>query len=80
MNIVSTLFRVVGRHGEARKDEVWRSLGRVMDDRQHRHGGSRFLYPPSCRHVHFSPPSQDTEHAEPVCEPASIIEGKLRYR
>lgn len=82
MNIASTLFRVVGRHGEARTDDVWHSLGRVMDDRQmHRHGDSRFLYPPSCRHVHFNPsPSQDHEHVEPVCEHASIVESKLRYR
>jgi hypothetical protein len=81
MNIVSALFRAVGRHGHAHKDYGWQTLGRFTDDRQtHRHGDSRFLYPPSCMHVHFEPSrSQDRVDAT-AREQTSIIEGRYRYR
>lgn len=73
MNIVSALFRAA--------DDGWHSLGRVRDDRRtRRHGDSRFLYPPSCTHVHFDA-SRSRDHDDAAArETTSIARDMLRYR
>lgn len=70
MNIVSALFRAVGRQPDVRRGGVWHAFGRAGGDGlAHRRSDSRFLYPPSCRHVHFSaPPSRDHPPVEPLRE------------
>jgi len=55
MNIMSALFRVVGKHrAVSRNDAWWLSISYATGARRvYRHRDSRFIYPPSSRHVHF---------------------------
>jgi hypothetical protein len=55
MNIMSALFRIVGKHRAAsRHDAWWLSISYATGARRvYRHRDSRFIYPPSSRHVHF---------------------------
>lgn len=74
MNIVSALLRVVGKHKAAsRNDAWWLSISYATGARRvYRHTDSRFIYPPSCRHVHFgATPLQNRQHRGLIREDAS---------
>ena len=81
MNIMSALFRVVGKHrAVSRNDAWWLSISYATGARRvYRHTDSRFIYPPSSRHVHFGPmPLQNRQHREHM--DAIGTQGLLRTR
>jgi hypothetical protein len=83
MNIVSALLRVVGKHRAAsRNDAWWLSISYATGARRvYRHTDSRFLYPPSCRHVHFgATPMQIRQHREAMREDAAVPRFLLQPR
>ena len=63
MNIVSALLRVVGKRRAARMDEGWWwSISYANGYRRiYRHRDSRFVYPPSLRHVRFGAKDRQSE-------------------
>jgi hypothetical protein len=67
MNIVSALFRAVGKHRPASANRAWwYSISYANGDRRvYRHcDDSRFLYAPSCRHVQLGAPPQHLRRTE----------------
>jgi hypothetical protein len=73
MNIMSALLRVVGKHRAVSGNGAWwLSISYATGARRvYRHGDSRFIYPPSSRHVHFGATApQGRQHREPIREGA----------
>jgi len=74
MNIMSALLRVVGKHTTGPgSDPWWLSISYATGARRvYRHRDSRFIYPPSGRHVHFgATPQQVRQQREQILENAS---------
>lgn len=73
MNIMSALLSVVGKHRMAQlNDPWWLSISYATGARRVvRHVDSRFVYPPSSRHVHFGGPQQARQNREYVQEGGS---------
>ena len=83
MSIMSALLRVVGKHRAAPgNDAWWLSISYVTGARRvYRHHDSRFIYPPSSRHVHFgATPLQNRERREIVREDATGRHSLLQSR
>jgi hypothetical protein len=83
MNIMSALLRVVGKHRSAPgNDAWWLSISYVTGARRvYRHHDSRFIYPPSSRHVHFgATPLQNRQHREFIQEDAAGRHNLLQTR
>ena len=82
MNIVSALFRAVGKHRPAPTNGAWwYSISYANGDRRiYRHReDSRFLYAPSCRHVQLGAPTpRQLQRAERAVVGASIVDDVLR--
>jgi len=81
MNIMSALLRVVGKHRVASaKGAWWLSISYATGARRvYRHTDSRFIYPPSNRHVHFgATPQQNRQHRERLHEDASGTQNLAR--
>ena len=68
MNIMSALLRVVGKHRMPGSDPWWLSISYATGARRvFRHRDSRFIYPPSGRHVHFgATPQQVRQQREQI--------------
>lgn len=83
MNIMSALLRVIGKHRALPgKDAWWLSISYASGARRvYRHIDSRFLYPPSSRHVHFGPkPLQNRQHRERIRDDAVGTQDMLQTR